>query len=169
MRSSVRSGTIEHETLRPITAAKRSTRKGAVAAAAGRVFLTVRWDQRANRQAAQHSMMPNFADDPLHHPPAAINLTITQRQHQFRRHDHFPVRIRLERRNCVDATLPRREPLTAQPILNRACHRRCRNIRWQHEILVPDGVVRCDVAAAFQMMASESMRLVNDRMDSGSG
>ena len=69
----------------------------------------------------------------------------------------------------VIATLPRREALTAQPILNRACQRRCRNIRRQHEILVSDGVVRCDVAAAFQMMASESMRLVNDRMDWGSG
>src|SRR5205823_11051889 len=77
--------------------------------------------------------------------------------------------IRLEGRNCVDATLPRREPLIAQPILNRACHLRAGHIRWQHEILVPDGVVRCDVAAAFQMMASESMRLVNDRMDWGSG
>src|SRR3982074_957502 len=36
-----------------------------------RNVLTARWDQRAHWQATQHSMKSNFAEDPLHHPPAA--------------------------------------------------------------------------------------------------
>jgi hypothetical protein len=86
-------------------------------------------------------MISNFANNVFHHPLATIDRTISQQQNHFRRHDHLPVRIRLERRKCVDAALPRREALTAQPIVNRACHRGCRNIRRQHIMLVTNAAI----------------------------